>query len=236
MAQTTHTATARSEGLSYASTVVTTTANGCAEGRFNLHSICTQQTTTASVGRRNASNSWSPGSGCQAQQHSAAAMTRTHQNASHAHKQRWIAHVDMSAIPVMSQAQPPSASQSSNDTLGEVQDILAERSSTTLGCSEVLVTWKPTWIPITNLQDGPILRKFRHTPKCRFQSSAGKLLLPVEPDTALADDMAAAADRNDRQQVLQTQQDRGTPRKLLGSVAKRAAPSARTDDSESKRP
>ena len=132
----------------------------------------------------------------------------------------------MSAIPVMGQAQSPSASQSSNDTLGEVQDILAERSSATLGCSEVLVTWKPTWIPITNLQDGPILRKYRHTPKCRFLSAAGKLLLPVEPDTALADDMAAAAERTERQLKLQAQQERGTPRKSLGTVAKRAAPSA----------
>ena len=170
-----------------------------------------------------------PASGCQAHQHSAAAMTRAHQNASLAHKQRWLSHVDMSAISEMGQAQSPSASQSSNDTLGEVQDILAERTSTTLGCSEVLVTWKPTWIPITNLQDGPILRKYRHTPKCRFQSAAGKLLLPVEPDTALADDMAAAADKADRQLELQAQQERGTPRKSLESVAKRAAPSAPTD-------
>ena len=61
--------------------------------------------------------------------------------------------------------------------LGEVQGILAERWSSTLGCSEVLVTWKPTWIPITNLQDGPILRNFRAATKCYFLSAAGKLLL-----------------------------------------------------------
>ena len=158
-------------------------------------------------------------------------MTRAHQNASLAHKQHWLSHVDMSAISEMGQAQSPSASQSSNDPLGEVLDILAERTSTTLGCSEVLVTWKPTWIPITNLQDGPILRKYRHTPKCRFQSAAGKLLLPVEPDTALADDMDAVAARTQRQLELQAQQERGTLRKSLGSVAKRAAPTP-SDDSD----
>ena len=106
-----------------------------------------------------------------------------------------VAHVDMSALPPKRQAQPPSAPPSSDDALGEVQDILAERTSTTLGCSEVLVVWKPTWIPITNVQDGPILRKFRAATKCYFLSAAGKLNLPVEPDTALADDIDAVAAR-----------------------------------------
>jgi hypothetical protein len=141
-----------------------------------------------------------------------------------------VAHADMSASPEKGQAQPPSASESSDDALGEVLDILAQRTSTTLGCSEVLVTWKPTWIPITNVQDGPILRKFRAATKCCFQSAAGKLHLPVEPDTALADDMDAVAARSERQQELQAKRERGTPRKSLGSVAKRAAvPSALTD-------
>jgi hypothetical protein len=140
-----------------------------------------------------------------------------------------VAHVDMSALPEKGQAQPPSSPQSSDDALGEVQDILAERTSTTLGCSEVLVTWKPTWIPITNVQDGPILRKFRAASKCYFLSAAGKLLLPVEPDTALADDIDAAAARTERQQELQAQRERETPRKSLGCVAKRAAPSEGTD-------
>ena len=46
----------------------------------------------------------------------------------------------MSGLPEQVQNQPPSAPQSGDDALGEVQDILAERMSTTLGCSEVLVT------------------------------------------------------------------------------------------------
>ena len=140
-----------------------------------------------------------------------------------------VAHVDMSGLPEQGQDQPPSAPQSSDDALGEVQDILAERMSTTLGCSEVLVVWKPTWIPITNVQDGPILRKFRAATKCYFLSAAGKLKLPVEPDTALADDIDAAAARTERQLELQTQRERETPRKSLGSVAKRAAPSGATE-------
>ena len=135
----------------------------------------------------------------------------------------------MSGLPEQVQNQPPSAPQSGDDALGEVQDILAERTSTTLGCSEVLVVWKPSWIPITNVQDGPILRKFRAATKCYFLSAAGKLNLPVEPDTALADDIDAVAARTERQLELQSQRERGTPRKSLGSVAKRAAPSGDTE-------
>jgi hypothetical protein len=135
----------------------------------------------------------------------------------------------MSASPEKGQDQPPSAPPSCEDALGEVQDILAERTSETLGCSEVLVTWKPSWIPIANVKPGPILRKFRAAPKCYFLSAAGKILLPVEHDTALADDMDAAAARTERQLELQAQRERGTPRKSLGGVAKRAAPSATTD-------
>jgi hypothetical protein len=137
----------------------------------------------------------------------------------------------MSGLPEQVQNQPPSAPQSGDDALGEVQDILAERTSTTLGCSEVLVVWKPSWIPITNVQDGPILRKFRAATKCYFLSAAGKLNLPVEPDTALADDIDAVAARTERQLELQSQRERGTPRKSLGSVAKRAAPTP-SDDSD----
>ena len=122
-------------------------------------------------------------------------------------------------------AQSPTASQSSNEQLGEVLDILASRSSTTLGCSEVLVVWKPSWIPITNVLDGPILTKYIDARKCQFVSIAGKLLLPVESESTLARDIAAAAERSERHLELHAQQDRGTPRKSLGSVAKRAAPS-----------
>ncbi len=137
---------------------------------------------------------------------------------------------DSPALSLTSESQPIT------DQLGEVLDILAERSSTTQGCNEVLVVWKPTWIPITNVQDGPILTKHRNARKCRFVSSVGKIILPVEPDSALADDIAAADAWTEKQLELHHvsgeqfgsggSAQRGTPRKSLGSVAKRAAPSA----------
>ena len=146
--------------------------------------------------------------------------------------------VNMSAASGNGEAQSPSAPQPSIDQLWEVQAILAERTSTTPGSSEVLVVWKPSWIPITNVPDGPILSKHHDAPKCRFMSSVGKIILPVEPGTTLADDIAAAAAWTERQiaihrepygsgelaQKLAQKAMRGTPRKSLGSVAKRAAP------------
>jgi len=125
-------------------------------------------------------------------------------------------------------AQSPSVSESSNDQVGEVLDILASRSSTTLGCPEVLVVWKPSWVPMTHVLEGPILTTFLRAPKCFFLSSAGKLLLPVETDSALADDIAAASERTDRQLKLQARQERGTSKMTLGGVAKQAAPRAQS--------
>ncbi len=54
------------------------------------------------------------------------------------------------------------------------------------------MVWKPEWIPIENVPAGPVLSSFRDMPKARFLSCVGKLVLPVEPDTALAADVAAA--------------------------------------------
>jgi hypothetical protein len=135
-----------------------------------------------------------------------------------------------------SPAPSESSAHPSADQFGEVQAILAERTSTTLGCNEVLVVWQPEWIPITNVQDGPILIKHHNARKCRFISAVGKVLLPVEPDTTLANDIAAADAWTEKQLELhragvkhsgsEGSAQRGTPRKSLGSVAKRAAPSA----------
>ena len=129
-----------------------------------------------------------------------------------------------------------------SEKLWDVQAILAERHSAFQNGSEVLVAWKPCWIPIENVPEGPLLSSFKEAPKVRFQSSVGKLILPVEPDTALADDVAAAADWSERQMREHREhfQPRyssmelpkrkrvhgdGTPRKALGSVAKKAAAS-----------
>ena len=129
-----------------------------------------------------------------------------------------------------------------SDKLWDVQAILAQRNSAFGSGSEVLVAWKPSWIPIENVPEGPLLINFRDAPKVRFLSSVGKLILPVEPDTALADDVAVAADwserpiREHREHFQQRssgmelpkrkrQHGDGTPRKALGSVAKKAASS-----------
>ena len=136
------------------------------------------------------------------------------------------------------EAQP----QPHSEKFWDVQAILAERHSKFQTGSEVLVAWKPCWIPIENVPEGPLLISFREAFKVGFTSNVGKLILPVEPDTALADDVAAAADGT-RMQILHHRahfQQRsssmelpkrerghgdGTPRKALGGVAKKAASS-----------
>ena len=131
-----------------------------------------------------------------------------------------------------------------SDKLWDVQAILAQRNSAFESGSEVLVAWKPSWIPIENVPEGPLLINFRDAPKVRFLSSVGKLILPVEPDTALADDVAVAANwsesqiREHREHFQQKYSSMELPkrkrvhgvgslRKALGSVAKKAAPRTR---------
>jgi hypothetical protein len=79
-----------------------------------------------------------------------------------------------------------------NRTLWDVQDILLERTSLT-GENEVLVVWKPEWIPVSNVQpNGAAMRRFRATPSWPFTSrSCGmRILLPVEPNTTRAVDQS----------------------------------------------
>ena len=142
----------------------------------------------------------------------------------------------MSVSSASSESLASSPSQACTGQLWEVQAIMAERTSTG-GVNEVLVVWKPDWIPITNVPDGPVLRKHHHARKCVFMSSVGKVILPVEPDSTLEDDMVAAAARLESAIQVARERElfgsggaapsrvRGTPRKSLGSVAKRAAPS-----------
>jgi len=101
----------------------------------------------------------------------------------------------MSAASDNSDAQPLPHS----EKFWDVQAILAERHSAFQTGSEVLVAWKPCWIPVENVPEGPLLISFREAFKVRFTSNVGKLILPVEPDTALADDVAAAAAWTDMQ-------------------------------------
>lgn len=81
---------------------------------------------------------------------------------------------------------------SSEGVMWDVAEILAERTSVS-GENEVLVVWKPSWIPISNLQsDGPVLQQFSGGDKWKFSSACGamRLFLPVEPGTSLAADCA----------------------------------------------
>ena len=145
---------------------------------------------------------------------------------------------NMSSSSVYSHSQVSSLPHTCSGQIWEVQAILAERTSKTGGCNEVLVVWKPDWIPITNVPDGPVLREHCEARKCIFKSSVGKVILPVEPDSTLEDDMVAAAARLDSaiQEARERElfgsggaalgRERGTPRKSLGSVAKRTAPSS----------
>jgi hypothetical protein len=113
----------------------------------------------------------------------------------------------------------------------DVQDILAARTSVT-GDDEVLVVWKPSWIPFSNVQAGPVLQRFQAATQWPFTSGhcGMRIILPVEPHTTLAVDhavmqemMAAARseERRSRRQATATATDRLAPRKSLGTVAKR---------------
>ena len=87
----------------------------------------------------------------------------------------------------------PSASISSDNTDGnlwDVAEILAERTTVT-GDLELLVVWKCSWIPKSNMMaDGPVLRRFEEERKCTF--TAGKdrmrIKMPVQPGSTLAAD------------------------------------------------
>ena len=108
----------------------------------------------------------------------------------------------------------------------DVHEILAMRTSIT-GENELLVVWKPTWIPVSCVQmDGPVIRRFEQFPKLMFtahQDDGMKVVLPVEPGTTLQTDCARIAAQLERRAAATTAngtRDR-TPRMALNSVAKR---------------
>ena len=126
-----------------------------------------------------------------------------------------------------SQAQEPKPS---SGPVWDVQDILAERTSLT-GENEVLVVWKPSWEPLTNVRaDGPAMTRFRATASWKFTSRAGGVcvMLPVEKKTTLAVDRSVATQmaavkrpKRDREVPAAAASATG-PRKALGSTAKRS--------------
>ena len=86
-----------------------------------------------------------------------------------------------------------SSSSPSASYIWDVQEILAERT-TSSGEHELLVVWKASWIPKHNMiADGPVMRRFEATPKVIFRNSVVRdmrIILPVEPGTVLDDDSA----------------------------------------------
>ncbi len=123
----------------------------------------------------------------------------------------------------------------SGEPLWLVQDILAERTSLT-GDKELLVVWKPSWEPASNVQHGPAMTLFRATPKWEFTSCTRgmRVLLPVERNmiqrnTALAVDRAGAKQKThpksggDPQSggEQQSAASASGPRKSLGIKSKR---------------
>jgi hypothetical protein len=91
-----------------------------------------------------------------------------------------------------SSASPASTTTSSDGTLWDIQDVIAQRS-TIDGRTELLVAFKPTWIPFSDMHsDCPVMRKFKDTIKMVFVCESGTscIELPVEPGSALAQDFA----------------------------------------------
>jgi hypothetical protein len=117
-----------------------------------------------------------------------------------------------------------------DDNLWEVQDILAKRTSVR-GHSEVLVVWKPSWIPSKNVMNGEVKRVWKQLPKCRFLSAVGDVILPVQEPSQLAKDLKlveAESDARIASSVANQDLMRGTPRKSLGGVAKSVGPPHKT--------
>ena len=121
-------------------------------------------------------------------------------------------------------ASPSISSATSSSGTWDVQDILAERTSST-GANEVLVVWKPSWIPITNVKPGDVLDVWKHsTPKWTSAAMNMKVMLPMAPDSQLAKDVqhvhALYAARYTLKQHNLLHHPTG-PRKQLGKIAKK---------------
>ena len=132
-----------------------------------------------------------------------------------------------------SKSSPSSPSPPSSAILWDVQDILAERR-TLNGNSEVLVVWKPSWIPKENIADGQIWLNFEQAPKCQFTSAIGKIILPVDQGSSLSEDIEFVAKHAEKQistyraDYAHASSDSapsrvaGSPRKTLGGEAAQA--------------
>jgi hypothetical protein len=75
-------------------------------------------------------------------------------------------------------------------------DIMAERTSIS-GENELLVMWKPSWVPLSHVAEGDILDRFKSEDKMKYvhSSSNMRVMIPVEPGTTLAADCSIVKDR-----------------------------------------
>ena len=122
-----------------------------------------------------------------------------------------------------------SPSPPSQTVLWDVQEILAERVSPD-GHRDLLVVWKPDWIPDANVREGKVLRAFCAAPKAKFKSVVGYVLLPIITGSSLSTDVSNCLSERQRSSELAPCSDsasniapdrnRGTPRKSLGCVAR----------------
>ena len=106
-------------------------------------------------------------------------------------------------------AQPPTNSATANSTspssspspayFWDVQEILAERT-TLSGDHELLVVWKTSWIPKSNMiADGPVMRRFVAASKVLFHNSVVRdmrIIMPVRPGSVFDDDCTEIAYRD----------------------------------------
>jgi hypothetical protein len=98
---------------------------------------------------------------------------------------------------------------------------LAERTSAT-GANEVLVVWKPEWIPITNVRPGEVLDAWKSVPKWSSAAMSMKVMLPMASGSQLQKDVQHAHALYAARYAAQHQESRPTgPRKQLGKKARR---------------
>ena len=78
------------------------------------------------------------------------------------------------------------------------QYVMAERISSN-GEGEVLVVWKPNWIPTADMVDMQVYDDFKKASHCKFNSMVGSLTLPVDRGSKLADDLSSHCDKASKQ-------------------------------------
>jgi len=136
----------------------------------------------------------------------------------------FIADVVMSAS--ISSTSSSQASSDNDNAQWEVSEILAERTTVT-NVNEVLVVWKTSWIPVSQLdRHGPVFASWRSAHKWRsyrLRPSDIQVSLPCEHGSRLAADLLflhRARSRELAAASVQAPLDR-SPRKSLSGVAKR---------------